>query len=179
MVESVTAVTADGYRRIHFSLGDYAFDASIAADYKTLTVSRMRDEHLNVSRPFSLDVMPVDRSKTACAVYTGTLDFLSLARAEMVTLVVLDDVAGGPLFGLYHQWTINGEGGGKMVNHRVHGKLEIVERSADGRRVTASFKDSEDFQYDFKFSGEEGTLTITAGPHGKSEGNKFALTYKI
>ena len=176
-VQSVST-TADGKRRIHFSFGYYTFDASVADDYKTLTLT-MRNPRGNTSEPFSLSAMHINpASVRSAAVYTGALEWSSYAKSELTTLVVPYGVANGAFFGLYHQWTVD-SGGIQKANHPVNGVFEDVAIAPDGS-VTAKFS-APYYTYTFSFSADlrDGKWVLSNPGGAKSRDNKLALTYEL
>ena len=69
--------TADGYSRIHTSFGYYTFDASVSADYKTLSVTMGSPCVCTSSGPFDLSAMHINTASIRSAVvYTGKLQLL-------------------------------------------------------------------------------------------------------
>ncbi|KAM5542425.1 hypothetical protein V8D89_003884 [Ganoderma adspersum] len=154
------------------------FDASVAADYKTLTLT-MRNPGGNTSEPFDLLAMHINPTAVrSTAVYTSALDYYSYAKGELATLVVPYGVTAGAFFGLYHQWTVD-SGGSEKTNHAVNGVFEDVQYAADGT-VTATFGASY-YSYSFTFGadGKGGSWVLSNSRGGKSPDNKLALTYEL
>ncbi|PIL37633.1 hypothetical protein GSI_01327 [Ganoderma sinense ZZ0214-1] len=168
-------VTADGYDRIHFSFGYYTFDVTVTADYKTLTME-MRGQ-TNTSGPFDLAATHINPTNIpSTTVYTGSLEWFSYAKGEMTTLVVPYGVTEGAFFGLYHQWTVDGQGVEK-ANAPVNGVFQNVEYLADGS-TTAVYK-ADYYTYSFTFNGKAGSFVLSNPQGEKSQDNKFAVAYNL
>ena len=166
----------DGSSRIYFSLGYYSFDATVTADYKTLTLT-MHDLGGNSSSPFDLAAMHINPTSIPSAVvYAGRLDFLGYAKAEMATLVVPYGIAEGAFAGLYFQWTVDGAGVPK-ANHPINATFQDVVRAADGT-VTAAISDGF-YTYSFTFSDKRGSFVMSNPKDGTSPENKFAVAYNL
>ncbi|KAI1791099.1 hypothetical protein LXA43DRAFT_1013480 [Ganoderma leucocontextum] len=175
VVQNVTTAL-DGSSSILFSFGYYHFDATVTADFKTLTVE-MRNPKGDVSGPFDLGVTHVNPTNIpSTVVYTGRLGWYSYAKDEMTTLVVPYGVAEGNFFGLYHQWTVNAQGVEK-ANASINGVFQDVKIEADGR-ITAKFSASY-YTYTFTFNGREGSFVLSNPKGEKSGDNKFALAYDL
>uniref|UniRef100_A0A0W0GBN7 Uncharacterized protein n=1 Tax=Moniliophthora roreri TaxID=221103 RepID=A0A0W0GBN7_MONRR len=137
VIDSVN--NAGGKYQVNIPFGFYSFNAIVARDFDTLTVT-MRNPSGGHSEP-----MPLARQYgnfgevPSTSVYTGKLNWLNYAQNEMIVLVIPVDVSNGAHVGLYYQWTVDGAGV-KKKNHYINTTFREVTTLPNGD-VKGTFDD--------------------------------------
>ncbi|TFK76111.1 hypothetical protein BDN72DRAFT_831549 [Pluteus cervinus] len=153
--------------RINFSFSYYTFDAVVAHDFSSLTVT-MRNPSGASNRPTVLAKQFADASRVSpTGVYTGKLNWFRFAVNEMITVVIPAGISDGAPCSLFYQWTVDSKGNVK-ANSCQKGTLSSVRKS--GNSVTGTLKGSY-YTYEITISnGTQGTIVIS-NPAGESTSN--------
>ncbi|KAJ7817281.1 hypothetical protein B0H14DRAFT_2602138 [Mycena olivaceomarginata] len=148
---------------VHFAFSYYAFEGSISADFKSLSLKMLnpggeaQDVWLSLLHSDAVHVPSI-------SVFTGKLHWFEYSQNEMATLVIPGEVADGKPVILSHQWTRDAVGNVK-TNHTVSGTLRTVNVGLNGD-LNATFSNG---YYTFDFTFRKGTNDVVlsmANPSG-------------
>jgi hypothetical protein len=148
---------------VHFTFSYYAFEGSISADFRSLSLKMLnpggeaQDVWLSLLHSDAVHVPSI-------SVFTGKLHWFEYSQNEMATLVIPGEVADGKPVILSHQWTRDAAGNVK-TNHTVSSTLRTVNVGLNGD-LNATFSNG---YYTFDFTFRKGTNDVVlsmANPSG-------------